>query len=380
MSGRRIREDHKQYHDLIRDKVRSRVKDHIKTGQKVKRRGKDTIVIDIPVIELPQFRYDDNRDEGIGNGPVEPGDVVGVGPPSDDDDTGEAGNETGEHTIGVGISVDDYIDILGEELALPKLKPKDNSEIVIEKIKYNQISKVGNPSLLHKKKTLKNVIKRAISSNEFNPKDISNLYPLPDDKQYRSWSKKDVPEVNAAVFFMSDVSASMTSDKRELIKELCWYLDNWIRKFYTETEINYIVHDWEAEEVDQEKFYGYTSGGGTRISSAFGLVEDIIENRYPLNEWNIYVFYLSDGENWSRDNEAATDHIKVLQHWCNVIGITEVRGDNDWSVFSRYIEERIRKGTLSEETVITGVIKEHEHVLAQLQKLLLVGNGQWMDV
>ena len=166
MPGRRIREDHKQYRDLIRDNVRSRVKDHIKSGKKVKRKGKDTIIIDIPVIELPQFRFDDPYGEGIGNGPAKPGDIVGRGPPQPGDGTGEPGDESGEHTIGVGISVDDYIDILGEELALPKLKPKDNSEIVIEKIKYNQISKVGNPSLLHKKRTLKNVIKRAISSNE----------------------------------------------------------------------------------------------------------------------------------------------------------------------------------------------------------------------
>ena len=132
------------------------------------------------------------------------------------------------------------------------LKPKDNSDVVIEKIKYNQISNVGNPSLLHKKRTLKNVIKRNISSGEFNPDDTSNLYPVPDDKEYRSWSLKEDPDVNAVIFFMSDVSASMTPDKRDLIKELCWYLDNWIRRFYKETEVNYIVHDSQAEEVDQD--------------------------------------------------------------------------------------------------------------------------------
>ena len=63
----------------------------------------------------------------------------------------------------------------------------------------------------------------------------------------------------------------------------------------------------------------------------------------------------------------------------NVIGITEVRGDNDWSQFAKHIEERIRKGDIDESVVVTGIIKEHEHVLAQLQKLLLVGNGQWLD-
>jgi len=380
MSGRRIREDYKQYRDLIRDNVRSRVKDHIKTGKKIKRRGKDTIVVDIPVIELPQFRFGYDDEEGLGNGPAELGDIVGEAPDEKGANGSEPGEGEGEHTIGVGISVDDYIDILGEELQLPKLEPKDNSEVVIEKIKYNQISKVGNPSLLHKKKTLKNVIKRAISSNEFNPSDISNLYPVPDDKRYKSWSKKDIPEVNAAIFFMSDVSASMTNDKRELIKELCWYLDNWIRRFYKETEINYIVHDYEAEEVDQESFYGYTSSGGTRISSAFEMAKDIIENRYPLDEWNIYLFYLSDGENWGSDNDKAAEYINTLQQWSNVIGVTEVKGDSEWSQFAKHIENRIREGVLDQATVITGVVQQHEDVLRQLKKLLLVGNGQWIDV
>ena len=248
------------------------------------------------------------------------------------------------------------------------------------KIKYNQIAKVGNPSLLHKKRTLKNVIKRSISSGEFNPDDTSNLYPVPDDKEYKSWSIKNDPDVNAAIFFMSDISASMTDDKRDLIKELCWYLDNWIRKFYTETDINYIVHDWSAEEVDQEKFYSYTSGGGTQISSAFELVKDIIENRYPLDEWNIYIFYLSDGENWGTDNTKTADYIKILQKWCNVIGITEVKGNTKWAQFAKYIENRLTEGSLDLATVTTGKIDKHEDLLKQLRKMLLVGNGQWIDV
>jgi len=380
MPGRRIREDHKQYRDLVKDNVRSRVKDHIKTGQKLKRHGKDTIIIDVPVIELPQFRFGNGDGSGIGNGEADEGDVVGQGPPEPGEGTGEPGDGSGEHTVGVGISVDDYMQVLGEELELPKLKPKDNSDVVIEKIKYNQISNVGNPSLLHKKRTLKNVIKRNISSGEFNPDDTSNLYPVPDDKEYRSWSLKEDPDVNAVIFFMSDVSASMTPDKRDLIKELCWYLDNWIRRFYKETDVNYIVHDSQAEEVDQEKFYGYTSGGGTQISSAFELSKDIIENRYPLDEWNIYMFYLSDGENWGQDNVKCAEYLSTLQRWCNVIGITEVKPNSRWAEFGRHIENRLTDGTLDPATVITTLVKTHDDILTQLKNLLLVGNGQWLEV
>ena len=95
MPGRRIREDHKQYRDLVRDNVRSRVKDHIKSGKKVKRRGKDMVVIDVPVIELPQFRFGDGDGSGIGNGDADEGEVVGQGPPEQGDNSGEPGEGEG---------------------------------------------------------------------------------------------------------------------------------------------------------------------------------------------------------------------------------------------------------------------------------------------
>ena len=59
MSGRRIREDHKRYHDIIRDKVKHKLRDHIKNGKKVARRGKDYVVVDIPVVDLPRFKFGD---------------------------------------------------------------------------------------------------------------------------------------------------------------------------------------------------------------------------------------------------------------------------------------------------------------------------------
>jgi len=71
MPGRRIREDHTQYRDQVKDKVKSRLKDYIKTGKKVERRGDDYIVVDIPVIELPEFRYGKTQYDGVGNGEAE---------------------------------------------------------------------------------------------------------------------------------------------------------------------------------------------------------------------------------------------------------------------------------------------------------------------
>jgi len=381
MPSRRIREDHREYRDIVHDNVDDKLKKHIKSGQRISRRGKDFVIVRVPQIELPSFRYGAPSDGGgIGNGEVSEGDEVGEGPQQQ----GQGGNQPGEGGEGsgegremdVGISMDAYFDMIGEELQLPNLLPKENGEMVKEKIKWNRIAKVGNNSLLHKRKTLKNAFKRLISSGDYNEEDLSNFYPIKEDKEFRSWSSVEMPDTNAAIFFVSDISASMDDEKRSLIRELCWYLDNWVQRFYQETQVKYIVHDHHAQEVDQEKFYKYKSGGGTQISSAFHLVNDIIEKAFPLNEWNIYVFYLSDGENFGSDNDLCVEYLKTMQKYANLIGITEVKAVRSWATFLPHIEKEISTGTLDSEKIVTATMQDASDVFKTLKKLLTPSNEE----
>jgi uncharacterized protein len=369
MSGRRVREDHGEYRDLIKDKVKSRVKDHIKTGKKVKRHGKDLVVVDIPVIDLPSFRHGRPKTGGIGNGPAEIGDEVGDGPPQPGEGEG-AGDQEAEHTMGVGVNVSDYIDVLGEELELPHLVPKLRGDITNPKVKYNGLSRVGNNCLLHKKKTLKNAMKRVISTGNFNPDDISNVYPVQQDKVYKTWNVIDSPDINAVVFFLQDISWSMDGEKRELVRELCWYLEQWIRKFYKQVDLKHIVHDVIAQEVDQEKFYSFEAGGGTKISSAFELTSNIIDSSYPSEDWNMYVFYFSDGENWGEDTSKCVSILEQLQLKCNLIGIGEVKGNKQWSDFALKIEEQINDNVLDQGVVTTCSIDSHDDILISIKEFL----------
>ena len=38
------------------------------------------------------------------------------------------------------------------------------------------------------------------------------------------------------------------------------------------------------------------------ISSAYKLCADIVQSEYPVDQWNIYPFHFSDGDNWSADD------------------------------------------------------------------------------
>ncbi|MFB6302123.1 MAG: DUF444 family protein, partial [Haloferacaceae archaeon] len=53
--------------------------------------------------------------------------------------------------------------------------------------------------------------------------------------------------------------------------------------------------------VDREEFFGIRSGGGTRISAAYELAKEVLNERYPWTEWNRYVFAAGDSENSSND-------------------------------------------------------------------------------
>ena len=128
----------------------------------------------------------------------------------------EGGEGEGEgHEIDVGISMDAYFDMIGEELQLPNLLPKENGEMVKEKIKWNRIAKVGNNSLLHKRKTLKNAFKRLISTGDYDEKDLSNFYPIKDDKEFRSWSSVEVPDTNACSYSLYQIFLQVWTNRNE---------------------------------------------------------------------------------------------------------------------------------------------------------------------
>ena len=116
--------------------------------------------------------------------------------------------------------------------------------------------------------------------------------------RYRSWKEEPLPQSNAIIIYMMDVSGSMGTEQKELVRLTAFWIETWLRSQYQQIEICYIVHDAAAKEVDQDTFYRLREGGGTRISSAYKLCNAIIDERYPPQEWNIYPFHFSDGDNW----------------------------------------------------------------------------------
>lgn len=66
-----------------------------------------------------------------------------------------------------------------------------------------------------------------------------------------------------------------------------------------------------------------TGTGGTGASSAFNFALHMIDEDYDLSQYNVYLFYASDGENFTEDRAAATESLSKLSSLLNYVGYVE---------------------------------------------------------
>lgn len=295
----RIERDLNRFRRIVRGHIKKNLRKYMSQGEMIGRQGKRLVSIPIPQIDIPRFRYGNKQAGGVGQGEGDVGDPIGQGDPQDGG--GTAGDSPGQHILEVDITMEELAEMLAEELQLPNIQPRGKKNIISEHDKYNVIRRVGPNSLRHFKRTYKEALKRQISSGEYNPDDPI-IIPIREDMRYRSWTRTPSPQSNAVIIYMMDVSGSMGPEQKNLVRLTAFWIETWLRHQYKRVQICYIVHDAVAKEVNQEVFYRLREGGGTRISSAYDLCHNIIQERFSPEEWNIYPFHFSDGDNWSHDD------------------------------------------------------------------------------
>ena len=130
------------------------------------------------------------------------------------------------------------------------------------------------------------------------------LIPFIDDidLRYRNKVKVPTPSSKAVMFCIMDVSGSMTQDVKDIAKRFYILLYLFLQKTYEHIEIVFIRHHTSAKEVTEEEFFYSRETGGTIVSSALNLMNQIIEDRFNSEEWNIYAAQASDGDNWDDDS------------------------------------------------------------------------------
>jgi hypothetical protein len=366
----KIDQDHSRFRHIVRGRIRQNLRKYISQGELIGRKGKDLVSIPIPHIEIPRFRFADKQMGGAGQGDGEPGDPLG-GESEEGEGGKQAGEGAGEHVLEVDVTLDELADILGEELELPDIENKGKSKLINKKERYTGIRRVGPESLRHFRRTFRQALRRQISMGTWSP-DRPVIVPIPDDKRYRSWKTESEPVANAVIIYMMDVSGSMGDEQKEIVRIESFWIDTWLQRQYKGLESRYIIHDAVAREVDRETFFHTRESGGTMISSAYKLCAQLIDDHYPPEEWNIYPFHFSDGDNWSMDDTLACVELlkqRILPR-VNMFAYGQVESPYGSGQFIKDLRDHYGK----DDRVVLSEIRDKEAIVGSIKEFL--GKGK----
>jgi uncharacterized sporulation protein YeaH/YhbH (DUF444 family) len=156
----------------------------------------------------------------------------------------------------------------------------------------------------------------------------------PVDIRFNRFDPQPVPNANAVMFCLMDVSGSMGEREKDLAKRFFVLLHLFLKRRYDRIEIVFIRHTHEAHEVDEDTFFYNTQSGGTIVSTALAEMHRIIEQRYPAREWNIYAAQASDGDNFATDSERCIEFLDgKLMRLCQYFAYVEIIDERESHIF-----------------------------------------------
>jgi len=292
------------------EKVRESVRQHlpqIVAGGDVMNGGARTVRVPVRMLEHYHFRLRrPEEQQGAGQGKAKPGDVFSD--PSKQRGPGEkgaGGQDEGEVQLLLEFKVDDIVDWLWEEMQLPNLKarvgPSEETDYVRE-----GWDRRGARSRLDRRRSFKELVKRRAAPG-------ATQTFTDEDLRFRQLARRKQPAIHAVVFFLLDVSGSMSDRDRKLAKTFFFWVVQGLRREYRSLETVFVAHTTEAWEFTESEFFQVSGTGGTVSSTGLAKVREIIDERYNPNRCNIYLFYASDGDNSVSD---ATDSREQLTSLC----------------------------------------------------------------
>ncbi|MFL7865411.1 YeaH/YhbH family protein [Vibrio cincinnatiensis] len=284
----------------------------------------------------------------------------------------------GEDAFVFQLSKDEYLDILFEDLALPNLDKTQINKIKEWKTHRAGFQSAGVPANIAIVRSLQNSLARRTAmtagkrrlmreleqelekiqqeepaqllAEKQLKEEIAELrrkiesVPFIDtfDLRFKNYEKRPVPTSQAVMFCLMDVSGSMDQATKDIAKRFYVLLYLFLTRTYENVEVVFIRHHTQAKEVDEHEFFYSQETGGTIVSSALKLMHDIVEERYPQGEWNIYAAQASDGDNWADDSprckELLASQLLPKCQYFAYIEITRRSHQTLWHEYEKLIE------------------------------------------
>ena len=361
----RAASDRTRHKKKIDKAIKESIKDVVAEESIIGQNGKKKIRIPVRGIKEYRFVYgnnENNKSVGSGGGHnVKRGQKIGKkrAEKGQGQGTGKASDKKGEEYYDVEVSLEELAEYLFSDLELPDLEKKQFRFVSQESIKRQGYRFKGIRPRLSKKETLKRKIRRQKMAEKLGTYDPTSDERFPfhkDDLKYHHIKPKTKENSAAVIFFLMDVSGSMSMDRKFLARSFFFLLYQFLNHKYEKVDVVFLSHSTTASRVSEDDFFKVGTFGGTIISSCLNLELDIIEKEYHPNSWNIYSFYCGDGENWSSDNEKSLDLFKQIkeasqltayceinEHYGNFAedGVPESSSAYPWPSFSAWKNEEL---------------------------------------
>jgi uncharacterized sporulation protein YeaH/YhbH (DUF444 family) len=163
------------------------------------------------------------------------------------------------------------------------------------------------------------------------------------DLKYNLHAKHPVPSSRAVMFCIMDVSGSMDRQKKDIAKRFFLLLYLFLQRNYERTEVVFIRHHTSAKEVSEQEFFYDRETGGTIVSSSLHLMNEILNERYPASQWNIYGAQASDGDNWQDDSancyRVLTEQLLPKLQYFSYLEITNRDHQDLWSTYEKVLQD-----------------------------------------
>ena len=282
----------------------------------------------------------------------------------------------GEDEFVFSLSKEEFMQVFFEDLALPNLVRTQLAETPEWKSQRAGYSSDGTPNNLHVVRSMRGAIGRRIAIGAGSRAEVRELeeeldallagpknplvlerikdlqaavaalrariaripYLDPIDLRYRSRIRVPVPTSKAVMFCLMDISGSMDEARKDLSKRFFILLYLFLTRHYEKIDLVFIRHHTQAQEVNEDDFFHARETGGTVVSSALVLMEEIIRERYSPSEWNIYGAQASDGDNWHHDSgrcrELLSDKLLPLCRYYAYVQVAEEE-QNLWDEYAQ---------------------------------------------
>lgn len=309
-----------RHREKLQDAFKKKLHDIISQEDIITSDNGRTVKVPIKALDNYRFIFDpkNQKQVGQGDGDTKKGDVLQK---EGDKQKGsdKAGDQEGEEYYEAEIELEELIEMMLEDLKLPRLDPKKQNNITTKEIEYDDVRKRGKMSNIDKKRSLIENLKR--NAKDGQPAKVKDF--TMDDLRFRTWSEHERPVTSAVVFALMDVSGSMGEEKKYLARSFFFWMVNFLRHKYDNVEVQFISHTTEAHIVNEHDFFHRAESGGTQCSSAYKLALDTIKTQYDVSQWNVFTFHFSDGDTFM-DEDKCVSLQKELIEICNMVGYGEI--------------------------------------------------------